>query len=104
MTRVRGIERQVTSGAPDGFRVVTSLPDGVGQDRALEFRRSILPSTIRRGTVAQIETYINSEMAAALSGETTQCRAKVYSANPLDVDVVCSDRPIPDSAFDKTEL
>ena len=104
MTKVRSIQRLVTSGAPDGFRVDATLVDANGLPRSFEFRRAGLPTAIRRATPADIERHINNELATSMAGEATQCRVRVYSANPLDVDVVCSDRPILPEHFDHTEL
>ena len=103
MTKVRGNQRLVTSGAPDGFRVEMSLTDATGALRAFEFRRGTLPSAIRRATAADIERHINNELSGALAGEATQCKVRVYSANPLDVEAVCSDRPILPEHFDRVE-
>ena len=94
MTKVRSIQRLVASGAPDGFRVDMSLTDATGVFRAFEFRRATLPAAIRRSTVVEIERYINNDLAGALAGEATQCQVKVHSANPLNVDAVCSIYPI----------
>ena len=103
MTKVRGVQRLVTSGAPDGFRAEMSLKDANGVLRTFEFRRATLPAAIRRATAADIERHINNELAGALAGEATQCKVRVYTASPLDVEAVCSDQPILPEHFDKVE-
>lgn len=103
MTKVRGIQRLTTSGAPDGFQAEMSLRDANGALRSFEFRRATLPTAIRRATAADIERHINNELAGALAGEATQCRVRVYSANPLDAEAICSDQPILPEHFDKVE-
>ena len=103
-TQVRAIYKLFSpTGAFDGFGVITSIANLDGTDRVIQFRRADLPGAVRNGTAGQIEVYINDFLTTNLAGHPTNCRVRVWAANPLNIDAICSLNPIPPNAFDPEE-
>ena len=103
-TQVRAIYKLYSpTGAFDGFGVVTSIAALDGRDRIIEMRRADLPANVRNGTPGEIEAYVNNFLDTTLAGYPTKCRVRVWTSSPLNMDAICSDRPIPADAFDNTE-
>lgn len=95
-TQVRAIYKLLDAkGAFDGFGVVTSIAALDGRDRIIEMRRADLPATVRNGTPGEIGAYVNGFLDTTLAGHPTKCQVYVWTSSPLNMDAVCSDRPIP---------